>query len=462
MKKYFITFLLLIIFIVPSFSQFISGDWSGELEISGVKLPLVFHIQHTGDTLFATMDSPAQGAKGIKVDKTTFSLNELLMELKSIRATYQGVLSEDSISGTFSQMGMKILLTLKKGQIEINEPNRPQMPKPPFDYNIEDLSFVNQKDRNTLAGTLTTPKNKKNFPVVVMITGSGSQDRDETLMGHKPFWVIADYFTKKGIGVLRMDDRGVGSSSKGKEGATSADFATDIDAAVKFLKGKGYKNIGLVGHSEGGMIAPMVAAQNKDVNFLVLMAGPGIPIVSLMVLQTYWVAKSSGATDQMAKKNAEESKEIYDFMKNYRGVNLQQDLEPFILEALKNSEETKKLTNDQIKMMANQQTKVLSSPWFEYFIKFNPQDNLRKLKIPILAINGSLDVQVTPKENLEGIRLALKKAGNKKSDVIELEGLNHLFQEAKTGAPSEYSQIEQTISPKALEVMTNWILKQKK
>ncbi len=462
MKKIFVSLLLLIIINVPSFSQSVSGDWSGELEVNGIKLPLVFHIQQNGDSLSATMDSPAQGAKDIKVDNTTFSLNELLMELKSLGANYKGILAGDSISGTFSQMGMKFPLTLKKGRVEAKEPNRPQMPKPPFDYNIEDLSFINQTEGNTLAGTLTTPKNKKNFPVVVMITGSGSQDRDETLMGHKPFWVIADYFTKNGIGVLRMDDRAVGGSSKGKEGATSADFATDIDAAVSFLKSRGYKNIGLTGHSEGGMIAPIVATKNKDVKFLVLMAGPGIPIDRLMELQTYWVVKSSGATEQAAKKSAEDNKVIYDFMKNYRGNHLQQDLEPFVLEALKKSDETKKLPDDQIKMMANQQTKILSSPWFEYFIKFNPQDYLSKLKMPILAINGSLDVQVTPKENLEGIRQALKKAGNKKSEIIELAGLNHLFQEAKTGAPSEYSQIEQTISPKALEIMTNWILKQKK
>jgi uncharacterized protein len=450
-------------------AQTIVGDWAGELNVQGgIKLSLVLHIKaSSNNTLTSTMDSPMQGAKDIPVDVITFVNNELKFGIKKLTVEYAGLLSKDGnvIEGKFTQQGMSLPLTFKRATEKDIEFNRPQTPKPPYNYNIEDVSFVNAAEGNILAGTLTTPKTVKflkSFPVVVMITGSGLQDRDETIFGHKPFWVIADYFTKNGIGVLRLDDRGVGGSSKGKEGATTADFATDINAAVKFIVSKGYKNIGLVGHSEGGMIAPMVGTMNKDVKFLVLMAGPGVPIDELMTLQTTAVLKSSGATEQEANASVEANKKIYAMVKNYKGSNLEGAANDVILKEINNSKEAATLTAEQKATTAQQQAKMVASPWFRYFIQFNPQDYLSKIKIPVLALDGSLDVQVTAKENLAGIGSSLKLAGNTKFQTLELPGLNHLFQEAKTGAVSEYGKIEQTISPKALNIMTKWIWKQNK
>lgn len=459
MKTKIIFLLSAIVFAFSLSAQNITGTWSGDLEVQGMKLPLVLHIQQNKDSLTSTLDSPMQGAKDIAVDITTFSANELRFEIKKLTVVYEGKFSGDSIQGTFKQGGMYLPLKFKKAGEKATELKRPQMPQPPFNYNIEEVSFINAAQGNTLAGTLTTPKDKNNFPLVVLITGSGAQDRDETLLGHKPFWVIADHFTKNGIGVLRLDDRGVGGSSKGKEDVTSADFATDIDAAVKYLQKRGFKNIGLVGHSEGGMIAPIVATKNKDVKFIVLMAGPGVPIDQLMAAQTYAISKASGATEQEARESVETNKKIYSFIKNYKGDSLEKDMKVIISKELENNTEVKAMAEKQKMMIVQQQVKMVASPWFRYFIKFNPQEYLTKIKIPVLAIDGILDVQVTAKENLASIKSALQKAGNKKFETIELPGLNHLFQEAKTGAPTEYGQIEQTVSPKALDIMTNWILK---
>ena len=300
---------------------------------------------------------------------------------------------------------------------------------------------------------LLIPKNFKNTDkILVMITGSGRQNRDEELFEHKPFAVIADDFVKKGIATLRVDDRGVGGSTKGKDDDTSANFATDISTAVDFLAKKGYKNIGLIGHSEGGMIAPMVANTHKNVRFLVLMAGPGTKLYELLVQQNYLSGKLAG----MPQKDLSEAKianqKIYDFIKNYKGNDYENDLKTFLNENFKG-----KMSEAEITQTISQTKKN----WFRYFIKFNPDDYLSKVKIPVLALNGSKDFQVPAKENLEAIKTSLTKAGNKNFEIAEMEGLNHLFQECKTGAFSEYAEIEQTISPIALDKMSNWILKLK-
>ncbi len=439
-------------------AQSIVGNWLGELSVNGMKLPLILHITQVNNSLQATMDSPAQGAKDIKVDQTIFANNELHIELNNIGAAYKGKLVADSITGTFTQNGMNFPLLFKRGIADVKKPNRPQMPKPPFNYNIEELSFVNTAQGNTLAGTLTTPRNVKNFPVVVMITGSGAQDRDETLMDHKPFWVIADHFTKSGIGVLRLDDRGVGGSSKGTDGTTSADFATDIDAAVQYLQKREFKNIGLVGHSEGGMIAPIVASKNKEVKFLISMAGPGIPTAELMVLQNEAILRAGGTQEQEVKAAGDRADSLYQFINNYKGDDFKESLKNYLQKSIGAQPELASLSQIQKEAMITQQLKMFSSEWFRYFIQFNPAAYISKLKIPVLAINGSKDVQVTAEENLNGWKEALRKAGNKKYQLKEFEGLNHLFQEAETGSPVEYAQIEQTISPQVLSVMTNWIL----
>jgi pimeloyl-ACP methyl ester carboxylesterase len=457
MKTNVLLFFLFISF-QSLFSQEIQGSWAGNLSIQGTQLPLIFNIQKNGDLYQTTLDSPMQGAKGIPIAETTFANNELQIAAPNLNLKFNGHFNGNTIEGTFVQNGGNFPLVLTRKLNDTPTLKRPQEPKPPFDYPIEEVVFVNSKDKNTLTGTLTLPKNKKDFPVVILITGSGAQNRDSEIFGHKPFAVIADDFAQKGIGVLRIDDRGVGGSSKGTPEDTSASFATDINAAIDFLSARGFKTIGLIGHSEGGMIAPIVASQNKKVQFVISLAGPGIPIYQMMLLQSQLVAKSQGATTTQIVASTTFNKKVYDYIINYKGSNLQADFQPYIKEEFKKLTQNQGLTETQIDEFVAQQTHSITSPWYVYFLKFNPDLYWSKLKIPVLALNGSLDVQVKATENLAGIQTSLAKAGNKKATIKELPGLNHLFQEAKTGSTAEYSIIEQTIAPVVLDTMSTWIL----
>lgn len=442
------------------FSQEIVGAWTGELDIQGMKLPLIFNIKESNGNLSTTLDSPKQGAKDIPVKETFFKENILYINAPDLGIAYQGTLTNGKFEGKFKQGGMELPLLLEKNQSQKEFTyNRPQMPKGPFNYNIEEVSFINPADKNKLAGTITTPKDKKNFPIVVMITGSGAQNRDEELFGHKPFWVIADDFAKKGIGCLRLDDRGIGGSAKVEKRPTSADFATDINSAVEFLAQKGYNNIGLLGHSEGGMIAPIVATTNKKVKFIVSMAGPGVKCSDLLLKQIEEGGLLAGEKPEKVKLELQTSRKIFDFLFTYNGNDLQKELEIIYTNELKKYP-TDLMKPENIESVAKSEVKQISSPWFVYFIKFNPQDYLTKLKIPVLAINGSKDFQVDAVTNLDGFTKGLSKAGNKNFETVNFEGLNHLFQECKTGAFSEYVEIEQTIAPKVLNKMSEWILNQ--
>ncbi len=446
--------MVLILLAQTFYAQEITGSWQGELDIQGMKLPLILHVNKDEENLKSTLDSPKQGAKDLPVSKTEFVNNELKFEATNLGVSYKGTLKDGKIEGTFSQGGMQLPLTFVKSTGENKTVfNRPQTPKEPFDYKTEEVTFVNSIDKNTLAGTISIPKNFKNSDkILVMITGSGKQNRDEELFGHKPFAVIADDFAKKGIATLRLDDRGIGGSSKGKDDDTSANYATDISTAVDFLVKKGYKNIGLIGHSEGGMIAPIVSTTNKNVKFLVLMAGPGTQLDELLLKQNESAGKLAGMSDKDLAEAKIGNQKIYNFIKNYKGNNYETDLKNFMTENFKG-----KMTDAEINQTVNQTKKN----WFRYFIKFNPDHYLSKIKIPVLALNGSKDFQVPAKDNLAAIKKSLTKAGNKNFEIAEMEGLNHLFQECKTGAFSEYADIEQTISPKVLEKMSSWILKRK-
>ncbi|MDP2454406.1 MULTISPECIES: S9 family peptidase [unclassified Kaistella] len=447
MKTKYLIGLLLLTFQI-FLSQNITGSWYGNLDVQGQKLPLVFHIEQEGNDLKSTFDSPTQGAKGIPIQKTLFENNELTLNASNLGITFKGKLNNKKIEGIFSQSGMNFPLILTRNA-ETTVVNRPQTPKPPFNYNSDDVTFKNDTEGNTLAGTIVTPKNfKKSQPILVMITGSGAQDRNEEMFEHKPFLVIADDLAKKRIATLRLDDRGIGGSEKGKEGATSEDFATDINSAVNYLVKNGYKNIGLIGHSEGGMIAPMVADLNKNVKFLVLLAAPGIPILDLVLDQNKKLAEGANLPQDAIDEVLAIKSKTFTYAKNYKGKDFKTDF-------------TKYLEENFPKMTAQEREAYIaqmSSAWFQYFIKFNPDDYLSKVKIPVLAVDGSLDMQVSAKENLAGIKKSLTKAGNNKFETIEFEGLNHLFQTAKTGNPSEYGQIEETFSPKVLDKISSWIL----
>jgi hypothetical protein len=456
MKKSLLIFLIALLSLT-TYSQEVLGSWTGSLEIQGINLPIVFNITKAENGIQSTMDSPKQGAKDIPVTSTKFENDTLSIVMQNLRLKYVGILEKVKIDGTFSQNGMKMPMVLSRMENGASALKRPQTPKAPFDYIIEEVSFENPKEKNKLAGTLTLPPNKKQFPIVILITGSGSQNRNEEILGHQPFWVIADDFTKKGIGVLRLDDRGIGESTEGIENPTSANFASDISAAVDFLYAKGYRNIGLVGHSEGGMIAPITAVSNKNVKFIVSMAGPGIPIDELMMLQTEAVLNANATPKETIDSALKLNTKIYAFVKNHSGTDLKTDLEAFLKTELQKSDAN--LTQDQITKTVKIQAEEISNPWFVYFLKFNPDVFWSKLKIPVLAINGTLDVQVLASQNLNGIKKSLEKAGNKNFEIKEFAVKNHLFQDAKTGSPAEYGEIEQTIGTDVLDTMSSWILK---
>ena len=432
----------------------IDGAWMGSLDTGVIKLRVVFHIVNTEDGLTATLDSPDQGTKGLPVASVTRDGASLKMEAKQIGGVFEGKIVADrsAIDGTWTQGGRSLPLLLKpvKDKSEL-ERKRPQNPTKPYPYEEEEVFFDNTAQHVTLAATLTIPPGKTPFPAVLLITGSGPQDRDESLMGHKPFLVLSDYLTRKGIAVLRADDRGVGKSTGNFATATTTDFATDTEAGVTYLKTRSEVNprkIGLIGHSEGGVIAPMVAAHNPDVAFIVMMAGTGVPGDALLAAQVEAIGLASGESPEEAAKGAAKEREILTLVETERD------------EAVLEKEVKEKMAGDVPEAQIGAQLKQISSPWFRYFLTYDPATALRKVTCPVLALNGEKDTQVPPKQNLPAIRKALEQAGNKYFEIDELPGLNHLFQTAKTGAPAEYAEIEETISPVALEKVANWILTQ--
>ena len=325
---------------------------------------------------------------------------------------------------------------------------------------------LTKKVEITLAGTLTLPESGGPFPAVLLITGSGPQDRDETVAGHKPFWIIADYLTRQGIAVLRVDDRGTGKSTGFFKGATSGDFATDVLAGVAYLKSRKEINprqIGLVGHSEGGLIAPMVAVQSDDVAFIVLLAGPGVDGSQILLMQGALISRAGGTSEALIKQSRNYSKRMHEIVKaepnNERAEKKIREMHAASRAAL--SEELKKETRElapDLEAQLNMTIKQILTPWFRYFLIYDPRPALRKVNCPVLAINGEKDLQVPSKENLAAMEQALKAGSNTDDYTLkELPDLNHLFQHAKTGAPTEYSKIEETFAPEALKIMGDWI-----
>lgn len=439
-------------------AQSITGTWSGSLDIMGNRLPIVFHIAMNDSAFITKMDSPAQNAFGLPTSKTTFSDDRLEIVASGLGIFYQGKLEGDSISGTFNQGGIPFPLTLKQSEEPIM--NRPQEPRPPFDYKIEEVKFSNKKDKINLAGTITLPDSVGKLPAVILIAGSGPNDRDETIFGHKPFWVIADFLTRNGYVVLRYDKRGVGKSEGSYATATTENFAADAQSAFDYLKTRNEVDksvIGLIGHSEGGVIAPMVASQNRDVKFIVLMAAMGIKGINLILDQN----ESAMVAQKMEEANI---------------VNLQR-INRKMFESLsgwKGTENDKTLLRDQLtllwdkmpilsRMKTNKEQFIRSNfnamitPWYRGILAINPSEFLQMVKCPVLAINGEKDSQVLYFKNISAIRSALESGGNNRFATKTYPNLNHLFQECQTGEVDEYGQIEQTISPQVLSDILEWM-----
>ena len=446
------TFIFLL-FTFNTYSQSIKGTWRGELSISGMTLPLVFHVDSTENGLISTMDSPSQGAKAIPTNTTVFSNNELLIQIDKIQFVYKGKLvSHDAINGEVTQHGKTFPINLQRQVKHDSVKLKPQEPIAPFPYEQEEVFFKHPTAGHTLAGTLCLPKANPSGACVILITGSGPQNREEELMGHKPFLVLADYLTRQGIAVLRYDDRGVGKSTGDFSGATTEDFTSDVQAAISYLQTRReIKSIGLIGHSEGGIIAPIVASRNpSQVKFIVLLAGTGLPGKDIILIQNQLISKANGISDAQIKKANSLNEKLYTLVMNSDDPNaIRKDAAKLISEY-----SSSRVTDEDLDVLLAQ----INSPWFRYFLKLDPRIYLEKTTCNVLALNGSLDLQVPAKENLTQIKIALKKANNYHFKVVELKGLNHLFQKAKTGNPSEYATIEETFNPKALQIIGKWIL----
>jgi fermentation-respiration switch protein FrsA (DUF1100 family) len=323
-----------------------------------------------------------------------------------------------------------------------------------------EVTFQNPVGKFELAGTLTLPEKKGHYPAVVLISGSGPQNRDEELLGHKPFLVIADFLTRHGYAVLRYDDRGTGSSKGEFKGATTVDFAQDASAAADYLRSVeeiDTTRIGLIGHSEGGVIAPIVASERKDVAYIIMMAGPGLTGEQILLLQSSLIARAEGTPERVIRADEKLSKEIYTAIKkNSDDAKAEKRIRSLI--ASYNKEHAGDTAFRQISAKeTDAQVKTLTSPWYRAFLVLNPETYLVKVKCSLLAINGTLDLQVPAKENLQAIEKALIFGGNPDYVIEEMEGLNHLFQTAKTGSPTEYGKIEETFSPAALDLILNWL-----
>ncbi|MCG9127553.1 alpha/beta fold hydrolase [Candidatus Poribacteria bacterium] len=457
-----IIFILLVFFPSISLSQVenhVGGHWEGTIEIPNQPLNIKIGLSKKDGSWTGTIDIPAQGATGLSL--TDFHIDET-KEMPTIKfsingvpgnPTFDGQLQEQTIKGKFTQASFTFDFHLSRKKF--TPPSRPQEPKPPFPYNIEEVEYKN--GIVNLAGTLTLPNDDGPFPAVLLITGSGLQDRDETIFGHKPFWVIADYLTRAGIVVLRVDDPGFGKSTPHPKSPTTADFATDVEAGVAFLKkDERIASVGLIGHSEGGAIASIVASRNDDVKFIVLLAAPGVVGSELLRKQNERIFDAMGFEDERKIASLSLLDNLFTILSSDES---DEKLHPQVSIIARKQFELNGIHPDKVdESMIQASVKQALNPWMRYFLTFNPKPYLQKINIPVLALNGELDVQVDTEQNINAIAKTLEQSGNQNVTIHRLQGLNHLFQTAKTGLVDEYAVIEETISPEVLKIIKDWIL----
>jgi len=461
-------------------AQGIVGVWNGAFHVQSNDLPIVFHIgRDSTGKLIASFDSPRQKAFGVPISEVITKEDSVILMMAILNGKYAGVLGRDkkTIDGTWFQGNAVFPLTVTKASdtATVKQHRRPQMPRPPFPYQIKDVEYWNPDKSIHYGGTLTCPMEepanprKKGFPAILLITGSGQQDRDETLDNHKPFAVIADNLTKKGFLVLRVDDRGMGKTTGDFSQATTLDFVKDVESGLDFLEAQpevNKENIGLIGHSEGGLIAPMVADERKEVKFIVLLAGPGIPIIDLSQQQHEAIEVSNGRTLAEARAISgflrvlcEEFKKNQDTAVLFKNARARVDAWIKTMDTSATSVKGRNIMDTAVDDDIRKVLAAMNTKWFRYFISLDPQLYLQKLHCKVLALNGSRDIQVIAASNLAGIRAALQKSHSPKYDVIELPGLNHLFQTCIKCSMVEYMDLEETFSPGALETMDDWLLK---
>lgn len=436
--------------VMPVPGEEITGTWNGMLKVGKGSMPIVFRIVADENGINAVMDSPYQGVKGIEA--TTASFNEGILRITeaSSAVIYEAVFDGNMFRGTFTQAGNSLPLDLERGDFVLN---RPQTPMKPFPYNSEYVTFENREAGITLAGTFTYPREGSAFPAVVLITGSGAQNRDEEIMGHKPFLVIADYLTRNGIAVLRYDDRGTAQSGGIYSEATIYDFVSDAEAAVSYLKTRKEvhpKKVGLLGHSEGGCISFIIGGRSRDIAFIVSLAGSGVKGDVLMAAQREAICSAMGMSRQAIDANEDMVGQMEAVIEKYGTKTLYENPDMMLAELLPEP----LLSDESVKNNMLGELRFMASPEIRSFMDYDPAHDLRRIKCPLLALNGEKDLQVPADMNLDAIKSAVKKATVKK-----YPDLNHLFQHAQTGLPDEYSVIEETMSPEVLQDVAAWILK---
>ncbi|MFI3293927.1 MAG: alpha/beta hydrolase, partial [Rikenellaceae bacterium] len=439
--------LSIIVALIVSFSAVAQnpvGVWEGKLNVTAsASLRLIIEITQDGAIYNSKLISVDQGNAVINGVNTTVKDGRLLTTFSMISAQYKATISEAELNGTFTQAGQQFPLIMTKSKSgEATKINRPQTPKAPYPYNIKEVTFTNHIESNMLSGTLTIPNTEAKVPAVVLVSGSGSQNRDSEIYSHKPFWIIADYLSRNGIAVLRFDDRNVGKSGRIKGGETTADIAYDAEAGVEYLRSLDeFSSVGVIGHSEGGTIAFILAGDSryKTPDFIVSMAGCGVSGVEILNYQNDYALSKSAIPEADKQKAMATNRAIYNVILNSKELN--DDVVASVRRVLEDvipANVDPKMAQEQVSLMTHQTT----SPWAYHFIKFDPRSVIEDTKCPVLAINGSLDRQVSATENLNSIKSSLDRGGNKQYEIVEYKGLNHLFQKAESGAVAEYGEIE--------------------
>lgn len=441
--KHLTSILLTLLFPMVISAQF-NGEWKGKLTIGQSELSLIFKFSQQDSIVTGSLDVPQQGAKNLPINKIKLNGNNISLVISAIGFNYEGTLNESNsiIEGNMSQNGYNFPLNLEKHE----KINRPQTPQPPFPYFQEEVVFYSSIDDNKFAGTLVKPLiMNTNTPVAVLISGSGQQNRDEELMEHKPFWVIADHLARNGIATLRYDDRGIGGSeAKNLTSATTETFKNDALSAIEFLKGRGLNNIGVIGHSEGGLIAFILGAESADLNFIISLAGTAVSGDKILIEQNRLLLEKSDAPTDIINSYCDLLKEIYDLKRS--GAQLDRESKITELKA--------KYSHLPLQMTGNIAALLQPQPWIDYFISYDPTNALKNIKCRTLALNGENDVQVIAPQNINALKQHIP------SDLLTTKTyptLNHLFQHSITGMPNEYYQIEETISPEVLTDITKWI-----
>ena len=434
----------------------VEGLWQGALEDHGMRLRWQLHVSHdTEGELIAALDSLDQSVSGLPAINVTQKESTIHFEIPALAGTFDGTLNatKNGINGVWSQSEIKEKIEFRRSDQPL-ELRRPQNPIRPYAYLEEDVSFPNDPASVTLAGTLTLPKGPGPFAAVVLIAGSGPQNRDEFLANHKPFLVLSDFLTRKGIAVLRYDKRGIGKSTGSAEMATTLDLASDAESAVAYLKSRkdiDPRKIGLVGHSEGAMIAPLLAARSENTPWMVLLAAPGTKGEDTLLNQSNMIARAGGLSDAQVLTSLNFDKAAYDLARTEKDpAVVAEKLAELVKESGLDSALPPAALESQLRMM--------TSPWFRFFLDYDPIPNLQKVKCPVLVLYGEKDLQVPPNINLPLVQKALKDAGNAHVDSHQLPELNHLFQHAYTGSPTEYAAIEETMSPEVLKIIADWLL----